>query len=88
MEGFAVEDLVVVNPGLPCGECRYCQSGRDNLCERILGIGYQQPGGYAEYLCAPASRAVKMAPEAPMVGIGELMAVSQERMPAPTPVRK
>ncbi len=65
VEGFAVGDLVVVNPGEACGECRYCQSGRDNYCERMLGVGYQRPGGFAEYLCAMASRAIKMAPDAP-----------------------
>jgi alcohol dehydrogenase, propanol-preferring len=30
------------------GECRYCRSGRENLCERALFTGYQMDGGYAE----------------------------------------
>jgi len=77
-EGFAVGDLVVVNPGLPCGECRYCQSGRDNLCEVISGVGYQRPGGFAEYLCAPASRAIRMPPDAPadLLALTEPLAVA------------
>jgi len=34
--------------GWTCGECRYCRSGRENLCERGLFTGYQLDGGYAE----------------------------------------
>ncbi|MGZ5326469.1 MAG: zinc-dependent alcohol dehydrogenase family protein, partial [Solirubrobacterales bacterium] len=30
------------------GECRFCRSGRENLCERALFTGYQLDGGYAE----------------------------------------
>jgi alcohol dehydrogenase, propanol-preferring len=34
------------------GECRYCRSGRENLCERALFTGYLLDGGYAEYAAA------------------------------------
>ncbi|MGH2951929.1 MAG: zinc-dependent alcohol dehydrogenase family protein [Solirubrobacterales bacterium] len=34
--------------GWTCGECRYCRSGRENLCERARFTGYQVDGGYAE----------------------------------------
>jgi propanol-preferring alcohol dehydrogenase len=34
------------------GECRYCRSGRENLCERALFTGYQLDGGYAELAVA------------------------------------
>jgi propanol-preferring alcohol dehydrogenase len=30
------------------GECRYCRSGRENLCDRARFTGYQLDGGYAE----------------------------------------
>ena len=66
VEGFAVGDLATVNPGNPCGECLYCKSDRDNLCEQNLGLGYHRPGAFAEYVCAKASRAVKIAPDAPV----------------------
>lgn len=36
-----------------CGECRYCQRGRENLCEQALFTGYQVDGGFAEYTLAP-----------------------------------
>jgi alcohol dehydrogenase, propanol-preferring len=38
--------------GWTCGECRYCRSGRENLCERARFTGYQLDGGYAELVVA------------------------------------
>src|SRR6266508_2257528 len=34
------------------GDCRYCTSGRENLCDRARFTGYQLDGGYAEYAVA------------------------------------
>jgi propanol-preferring alcohol dehydrogenase len=34
------------------GQCRYCLSGRENLCERARFTGYTLDGGYAEYTVA------------------------------------
>jgi propanol-preferring alcohol dehydrogenase len=34
------------------GTCRYCASGRENLCDNALFTGYQLDGGYAEYAVA------------------------------------
>jgi propanol-preferring alcohol dehydrogenase len=33
--------------GYTCGVCRYCLSGRENLCDRPLFTGYTRDGGYA-----------------------------------------
>jgi propanol-preferring alcohol dehydrogenase len=38
--------------GWTCGECQYCRSGRENLCERARFTGYQLDGGYAQYTVA------------------------------------
>jgi len=38
--------------GWTCGECRYCRSGRENLCERARFTGYTLDGGYAELAVA------------------------------------
>ncbi|HEX4620751.1 MAG TPA: alcohol dehydrogenase catalytic domain-containing protein, partial [Myxococcaceae bacterium] len=40
--------------GWTCGECRFCASGRENLCERARFTGYTLNGGYAEYALADA----------------------------------
>ena len=34
--------------GWTCGECRFCRSGAENLCDRALFTGYTLDGGYAE----------------------------------------
>ncbi|HUJ14700.1 MAG TPA: zinc-dependent alcohol dehydrogenase family protein [Thermoanaerobaculia bacterium] len=36
------------------GTCRYCTTGRENLCERALFTGYTLDGGYAEWCVADA----------------------------------
>ncbi len=38
--------------GWTCGECAWCRSGRENLCERARFTGYQIDGGYAELAVA------------------------------------
>lgn len=38
--------------GWTCGECTYCLSDRENLCERARFTGYTLDGGYAEYVVA------------------------------------
>ena len=38
--------------GWTCGECVYCKSGRENLCDRARFTGYQINGGYADYTVA------------------------------------
>ena len=40
--------------GWTCGRCRFCRSGRENLCERARFTGYTIDGGYAEYTVADA----------------------------------
>ncbi|MGH2980796.1 MAG: alcohol dehydrogenase catalytic domain-containing protein, partial [Solirubrobacterales bacterium] len=48
-ERFEVGDRIGVPwLGWTCGECRYCLSGRENLCDRARFTGYDLDGGYAE----------------------------------------
>jgi propanol-preferring alcohol dehydrogenase len=50
---FGVGDRVGVPwLGWTCGECRYCLSGRENLCDRARFTGYDIDGGYAELTVA------------------------------------
>jgi propanol-preferring alcohol dehydrogenase len=53
VERFAVGDRVGVPwLGWTCGVCRFCSSGRENLCDRALFTGYQIDGGYADHTLA------------------------------------
>ena len=36
------------------GDCRYCRSGRENLCDNARFTGYTLDGGYAEFTVADA----------------------------------
>jgi alcohol dehydrogenase, propanol-preferring len=53
VEGVAVGDRVGVPwLGWTCGRCRYCLSGRENLCPYAKFTGYDLNGGYEEYTVA------------------------------------
>jgi len=50
---FKVGDRVGVPwLGWSCGECKFCKSGRENLCDDAEYTGYQIDGGFAEYCTA------------------------------------
>ncbi len=40
-------------PGTSCGQCRYCTSNRENLCEDMKIMGFHTDGGFADYVLAP-----------------------------------
>jgi len=75
--GVAVGDRVGV-PWLAwtCRECRFCRSGRENLCERARFTGYTRDGGYAEYAaadvryCFPVPKSFDDAEAAPLLCAG------------------
>ena len=50
---FKVGDRVGVPwLGWTCGECRYCRSGHENLCEHSRFTGYTLDGGFADFMVA------------------------------------
>jgi propanol-preferring alcohol dehydrogenase len=52
---FAVGDRVGIPwLGWTDGECAYCRSGRENLCDNARFTGYTIDGGYAEFIVADA----------------------------------
>ena len=55
VKGFRIGERVGVPwLGWTCGRCKFCRSGRENLCERARFTGYTIDGGYAEYTVAEA----------------------------------
>ena len=64
--GVAVGDRVLVPPVLPCGTCRLCRSGRENICPRLRMVGNHTDGGFAEFLLAPARDLVPLPSELPL----------------------
>ncbi|SDK31223.1 2-desacetyl-2-hydroxyethyl bacteriochlorophyllide A dehydrogenase [Agrobacterium fabrum] len=53
-------DFVAVDPNVVCGECRWCQSARPNLCVYLTPIGVGRAGAAAEYVAVPARNAFKV----------------------------
>jgi alcohol dehydrogenase, propanol-preferring len=49
--------------GWTCGECRYCRSGRENLCDLARFTGYDIDGGFAEFAVADARFCLPVAGE-------------------------
>ena len=45
---FKKGDEVIINPGVGCGHCDRCLTGRDDQCKDYDIIGYGFDGGYAE----------------------------------------
>ena len=48
-------DRVAVEPLVVCRQCPYCRAGRYHLCQELGLLGTTLNGGFAEYLCMPAS---------------------------------
>ena len=55
VEDLRAGDRVWPQHEVECGACRYCRAGQPNLCEDAKMFSVQYPGGYAEYVVAPAS---------------------------------
>ena len=60
-QGFKVGDQV----GVPwmyssCGSCEFCKHGMETICRSGEATGYSKPGGYAEYMVAPAAFSAKL----------------------------
>jgi L-iditol 2-dehydrogenase len=56
-EGVAAPEpgtKVIVATVVGCGDCLYCRREQYNLCESFTALGYDHPGGFAEYMKVPA----------------------------------
>ena len=51
--GYAPGERVVVAPIYGCGQCEFCVSGKENLCENVVVFGCTYDGGFAEYMKIP-----------------------------------
>jgi len=73
--GVAVGTRVVLNPGISCGRCVACLSGRDNFCPDYRMLGEHTQGGQAEFVVVPAANLVPVPPAAASLSDAELAAV-------------
>lgn len=55
---FRVGDKVSIDPNIYCGVCRFCRSGKVQLCENLTALGVNLNGGFAEYAIVPEKQAI------------------------------
>ncbi len=59
-----VGDKVALEPGITCGQCEYCKSGRYNLCEDVVFLATPPVQGcYEEYIAFPENMCFKLPEE-------------------------
>lgn len=51
---WKIGDRVLLPAVLTCGYCKFCRTGRENICETMVMFGNNIDGAYAEYVIAPA----------------------------------
>ncbi|MDP2952871.1 MAG: NAD(P)-dependent alcohol dehydrogenase, partial [Chloroflexota bacterium] len=58
---FQVGDRVALEPGIPCGFCPWCRTGRYNLCPQVRFLAAPPTdGALAEYVAHPAALTYKL----------------------------
>ena len=87
VDNFKPGNRVIIYYYLTCGDCRWCDIGREDLCDNHAGyVGRQIDGGLAEYMKLPARNLCHIPPEVSYVdgavaadAIATPMHVLQER---------
>ncbi|GIU84452.1 MAG: alcohol dehydrogenase [Acidimicrobiales bacterium] len=59
--------------GRSCGECRFCRSDRENLCESARFTGWDRDGGFAEMMTVDAAFAYELEDECDPVALAPLL---------------
>jgi L-iditol 2-dehydrogenase len=58
---FKPGDRVIIEPAIPCGKCRFCKSGKQNICPDVLFLGTPPKlGAYCEYMAMPEENLIKL----------------------------
>ena len=74
VSGFEIGEKVGVPwLGWTCGMCRFCLSGKENLCEKALFTGYTIDGGFAEYAVADQRYCFKIPSDYPDIQAAPLL---------------
>jgi len=52
VKGYKIGDRVAASHHVPCGECRFCRSGHETVCDTLRKTNFF-PGGFSEYVRLP-----------------------------------
>ncbi len=79
VKGLSVGDRGIVYLYTTCHDCELCRTGRENICYNLRRLGFELPGGFAEYVKLPAYNFCKVSPESKL----EEMAVLTDAVATP-----
>lgn len=54
--GLVEGELIALDNMMACGYCRQCRRARPQFCESMRALGVTDPGGFAEFVVAPAGK--------------------------------
>jgi L-iditol 2-dehydrogenase len=62
VKNFKIGDKVTIEPGVPCGKCRFCLEGKYNICPDVDFMATQPhyKGALTNYLTHPANMTYKL----------------------------
>lgn len=60
VEGWSVGDRVNPYVMAPCGQCRFCRTGRESICLEPGFISFSTGGGYAEQVAVNANQLIRI----------------------------
>ena len=65
VRGYTIGDRITADQIVPCGECRFCKSGRYWMCQphSIFGFQTANNGGMAEYVRYPKTSVIHKVPK-------------------------
>lgn len=65
VRGYEIGDRITADQIVPCGECKFCKSGRYWMCEPHATFGFQKEnnGGMAEYVRYPKKAVLHKVPK-------------------------
>lgn len=65
VKGYQIGDRLIADQIVPCGECRFCKTGRYSLCSPhdVFGFKSKLNGGMAEYVRYPKTAVLHRVPE-------------------------
>ena len=65
MQDLSLGDRVVAQPLKFCGECPPCKRGIEHVCEKLIVIGVNQDGGFAQFVGVPVDTLIKVPGDMP-----------------------
>lgn len=66
VDRFKEGDRVLIPAVLTCGQCYYCRTGRENICQNMTMLGNHINGAFAEYIGIPAKDVIPLPASIPL----------------------